>query len=144
MKPSERRHSPRVIVTGLARLAPSGDPSTGNTSLVELRNLSAQGVQVEITDDDMRMLGEARNDDGTWPVSDLQLIPDDSLAQGNSDDPSCWIQVQLIFSRRLSQHRYLAGFRFLETPAPARETILTLISEGGKTGETGLVDAPRE
>ena len=124
MKISERRLHPRVLTSGLARL-----DIMGNSSLVELRNLSPLGVQVEISDDDMSILISARSEEGIWPQNSIRLLPDDSLEQDESEAQAPWLSCRLIFSRRLSQHRYLAGFEFCTLVEENRNHVLHLIEQ---------------
>lgn len=132
MKISERRHFPRVLISGLARLS-----TMGSNSLVELRNLSLLGVQVEISDDDMSILSSSRSEDGNWPQSTIRLLPDDTLEQGEAEEQLPWIECQLVFSRRLSQHRYLAGFGFSSLPEEEKNHIQQLIAQIGEQTPAG-------
>lgn len=121
----ERRLHPRIEVSGPVSLR-----IAGQTASAQLMNISATGVQMELSADVITLMTRNRSDDGTWPVVQLDF--------GNTltvpDVPSSNLHCELVFNRRLNQKQYVGGFRFITPDIASKEAILTLVRTAGKAG----------
>ena len=113
----ERRNNPRINLSGPVSMKVADEAFTA-----KLMNITPQGVQVELSQSGMNLLSSHRPADGSWPVTHIefgQTIKDPAVETG--------IDGELVFSRRISQKIFIAGFRFIISDVLKQESVRLLV-----------------
>jgi c-di-GMP-binding flagellar brake protein YcgR len=114
----ERRQSTRISITGSVTLAVAKEEFPA-----KLMNISAEGVQVELSGTAMALLIEHKNPDGSWPMMHMAF---GKLAPDRARFPA-GINCELAFQRRISQKIYIAGLSFVMPDGATKDTMHAMV-----------------